>query len=25
MLITVAIYSRLVKRFGAGRDDVALI
>jgi spermidine/putrescine transport system permease protein len=25
MLITVAIYSRLVKRFGAGRDDVVLI
>ncbi|WHZ37673.1 ABC transporter permease [Sagittula sp. MA-2] len=25
MLITVAIYSRLVKRFGAGRDDVALM
>jgi spermidine/putrescine transport system permease protein len=25
MLITVAIYSRLVKRFGAGRDDVAMI
>jgi spermidine/putrescine transport system permease protein len=25
MLITVAIYSRLVKRFSAGRDDVALM